>query len=324
MTNLLLIATSEGLVVCRREAEGWQEVRRGLEEKEVTTVMAREGVILAGTTEGVYRSDDEGQTWRNTSTGLTVPHVRWMAFHPQTSDLEFVGTEPANIFVSHNGGGAWRDCPEVPPLRQAGGWFLPYSPEAGCVRGFAFHGRRGYAAVEVGGMLVSDDGGETWRVAEGSTGKGSLSTPNANMIASDVHSVDVHPSSPDLVFAPTHRGLYRSEDGGKVWKNLYPCYCRAMWVDPTDANHIIFGPADSVDQGGRIEETHDGGQSWQLRMSGLPAKWPEHMVERFTSAEEQLLAVLSNGELMAASLEALNWQRILPEIENVNAVTVMG
>lgn len=324
MTDLLLIATSERLVVCEREGDGWRELRRGLEGKEVNAVMAREGVILGGTTEGVYRSDDEGCTWREASMRLTVPRVRWMAFHPQLSDFEFVGTEPASIFVSHTGGEAWRECPEVPQLRAAGGWFLPYSPEAGCVRGFAFHGSRGYAAVEVGGVLVSDDAGETWRVADGSTGQGSLSTPNASTIASDVHSVEVHPSSPDLVFAPTHRGLYRSENGGKTWQNLYQCYCRAMWVDPYDASHIIFGPADSVDQGGRIEETRDSGQTWRVRMSGLPTKWPEHMVERFAVAGDQLLAVLSNSELIAASLNTLEWQRILPEVEDVNAVAVMG
>src|SRR6185503_8758633 len=94
MTSHLFLATSEDLVVCRQEGESWQEIRRGLAGHEVTSVIAREGVILAGTTEGVHRSDDLGRTWREASAGLLVPRVRWLAYHPQISDCEFAGTEP--------------------------------------------------------------------------------------------------------------------------------------------------------------------------------------------------------------------------------------
>jgi photosystem II stability/assembly factor-like uncharacterized protein len=318
----LLIATSTGLAICNRLNNQWQETARGLDDQHITAVIAREGVILAGTPLGVFRSDDLGNTWQSASNGLTSPYVRWLAFHPDVSDFEFVGTEPANIFVSHNGGESWRICPELAPLREAGGWFMPYSPEAGCVRSFAFHGERAYAAVEVGAVLVSDDSGETWRLAEGSNGKGNFSIPKSG-VASDVHSVYTHPISPDLVFAATHNGLYRSHDGGKVWANLYQCYCRAAWVNPSYSTHIIFGPADHVDEGGRIEETHDGGRTWQLRMSGLPNQWPEHMVERFTPVNDELIATLSNGELLSAPFASLTWNRLLPHIEDANAVAVM-
>lgn len=324
MTNVLLLATGDGLVVCKRDGDSWREIRRGLSDQEVTSVIAREGVILAGTPDGVYRSDDLAETWREASAGLSVRHVRWLAYHPQISDREFAGAEPASIFVSHDGGGSWRECPEVAGLRKTGRWFLPYSPEAGCVRGFAFHGSRAYAAVEVGGVLISDDAGETWRLVEGGTGKGSLTIPRPSFVASDVHSVEVHPSSPYLAFAPTHNGLYRSDDGGKTWTNLYECYCRAAWIDPADPKHIIFGPADNVDTDGRIEETRDAGQTWRPLPADTPTPWPEHMVERFARAGDQLLAVLSNGDLLAASQASLAWQRILPHIDNVNAVTVTG
>jgi photosystem II stability/assembly factor-like uncharacterized protein len=323
MPNPLLIATSTGLAICNRVNNQWDETYRGLDDRHIAAVMAREGVILAGTPEGVYRSDDLGRTWQSASNGLTAPYVRWMVFHPDVSDFEFVGTEPANIFVSHNGGESWRICPELEPLRTAGHWFMPYSPEAGCVRSFAFHGSRGYAAVEVGGVLVSDDSGETWRLAGGSNGQGTFSIPPVPGIASDLHSVYTHPTSPDFVVACTHLGLYRSENGGVGWENLYQCYCRAGWVDPADSNHIIFGPADTVDEGGRIEETRDGGRTWQLRMTGLPDKWPHQMVERFTPVNDELIATLASGELFSAPITTLEWQPLLPHIDDANAVAVM-
>ena len=326
MSNPLIVATAHGLIIYERQGLEWHEIARGLTDHNITSVIAREGVILAGTTSGIYRSDDLGQSWRAVSTGLTLPHVRWLAYDPNVSDAEFAGTEPAGIFVSRDGAETWQTCPEVADLRDAHGWFLPYSPEAGCVRGFAFHGRRVYAAVEVGGVLRSDDGGDTWRLAGGSSGNPDFGRAvPANFVHADVHSIAVYPTSPDLVFAPTGGGFYGSSDGGNSWACLYsPCYCRAVWLDPHDPDHLIIGPANSVSRGGRIEESRDGGHTWQLSSSGQDVPWPHHMVERFTQVEDNLYAVLSNGHLLVAPLATLQWQHLLPNLDSVAAVTAMG
>jgi photosystem II stability/assembly factor-like uncharacterized protein len=323
MDTTLIVATGHGIVTYERHEHEWHALTHGLDGHNVTSAIAREGVILAGTTSGVFRSDDYGETWHAASSGLHTRHVRWMAFHPGLSDDEFVGTEPAAIFVSHNGGVTWRECPEVAQLRDEHGWMLPYSPEAGCVRGFTFHGNRAYAAVEVGGVLRSDDGGETWRLAEGSDGNPNLAGSPASLIYPDVHSIAAHPSAPDLVFAPTGGGFYRTRDGGKTWTLLYECYVRAVWLDGEDANHVILGPADGVDSQGRIEESHDGGTTWQVASDGLQVPWRRHMVERFEQVGEELFAVLSNGELLVAPPASLRWKRVLTELEDVHAVTSM-
>jgi hypothetical protein len=142
----------------------------------------------------------------------------------------------------------------------------------------------------------------------------------ASFIHPDVHSIQVHPTSADDVFAPTGGGFYHSADGGRTWELLYECYCRAVWVDPLDVEHMLLGPADGVDRNGRIEETHDGGVTWSNPFGELNTPWRQHMVERFTQVGDQLFAVLSNGELLAAPLEKPAWSRILPELSDVNAV----
>jgi photosystem II stability/assembly factor-like uncharacterized protein len=295
---------------------------RGLPLKHCTCVAARDDVVLAGTVDGVFRSEDTGKNWREANDGLSVRHARWLAFHPEIAGLAFLGTEPAAIFVSHDGGEKWRECPEVAHLRDSMEWYLPYSPEAGCVRGFAFYGSRGYAAVEQGGLLRTDDTGQTWRLAEGSTGdpKGRLPP---HFIHNDVHSVVVHPSSPDLVFVPTAAGLYRSLDGGKSWASLYDCYCRAVWADPADASHLVFGPADGVDRYGRIAESRDGGMTWTPALGPIGAPWPQHMVERIVQVGDALIAVLSNGQLLTAPLATMEWRGFLERMGKVTAVAVM-
>ena len=322
--NNLYLATREGLAICQREQGQWRLERQVLQDAHITSVIAREGVILAGTTRGVQRSDDEGQSWRAVNSGLSSSHIRWMAYHPAISDLEFAGTEPAGIFVSRDGAKHWEARPEVATLRDHHGWMLPYSPEAGCVRGFSFHGQRVYAAVEVGGVLRSDDGGASWALAAGSNGNPDLSGPPEPLIYPDVHDLAVHPSDPDLVFAATGGGFYRSDDGGANWGLLYDCYCRGLWLDAHDPDHILFGPADYVGAMGRIEESYDGGRSWQLASEGLQVPWPHTMPERFCQIDEELFVVLDDGRLLTRPLNGLEWTPILAEPGKVNAVTVMA
>jgi len=77
------------------DGDGWRAESHSLTNREATSVIAREGVILAGTTTGVFRSDDGARSWHEASDGLHLPHVRRLAYHPDISDREFAGTEPA-------------------------------------------------------------------------------------------------------------------------------------------------------------------------------------------------------------------------------------
>ena len=325
MTIYLYLATTIGLFIVTQTNGNWNIVRHTLADKSLTSVAVSDGVIVAGSTEGIWRSADNGETWEKADTDLTIRYVRWLAAVTNASNAFLAGTEPAGIFLSTTGAASWRSSPEVGELRDAFGWFLPYSPEAGCVRGFtvAQSGPRPgriYAAVEVGGVLVSEDNGKTWKLVEGSDGKPDLDFDSDTLIHPDVHSITVHPSSSDLVTAATGGGLYRSTDGGKSWINIYRCYVRAVWVDPSDPQHIIAGPADGVSRNGRIEESFDGGKQWQEASKGMQTPWRRHMVERFTQVGADLFAVLSNGELWLMRSGQSQWNQMLPETASVKAM----
>lgn len=315
----LWVATHDGIVLVDGDESGWREKARSLKGRRVTSIIAREGVILAGTVAGIFRSGDRGESWQDASTGLSERHVRWLAYDPQTSDFELAGTEPAAIFVSQDGGATWAEKEEVAVLRDQYAWMLPYSPNDGCIRGFAVHGDRLYAAAEDGALLRSDDRGQSWALAPGSPGQ-RTHQPAPGKIHSDVHSVVVHESDADLVLAPTGGGLFRSDDGGATWSNSYRCYCRAAWWDPADRDHIIFGPAGGVDREGRIAESFDGGTHW----TEAPAdRWPRHMVERLLPVGGDLFAVLSDGSWLQRRQGAGTWQA-LPDVGWVTALTAMG
>jgi photosystem II stability/assembly factor-like uncharacterized protein len=317
----LYLATKNGVLFAHNPNGTWQTEKRGLDGRIVTTIIAREGVILAGTTDGIFRSDDCGASWFEQSHGLTERHVRWLGFHPDISDCEFAGTEPAALFVSQDGGESWAERAEVAELRDHLGWWLPYSPEAGCVRGFAFHGQHLFAAVEVGGLLCSDDGGDSWQLAAGSDGQPKFGQPAAGLIHPDVHSIAVHPNSHNLLYAPTGGGFYRSQNGGSSWWGAFlSCYVRAVWVNPENSEEMVLGPAENASgQNGRIEHSTDGGKIWQR----LTEPHNRNMVERFVPAGGNLFAVMSNGELWHSPLPQQNWVPILPQSTQIKAASQM-
>ncbi len=312
----ILVACHQGLVHAEATANGWEFSDSMLSGQRVRSVVQSERVIVAGTTTGAYRSVDGGASWADLSRGLTEWNVRRVAHHAYEGTSFFAGTEPAALYRLEPGADAWKACPEVSELRSRYHWRLPYSPAAGCVRGFAFCGSRGYAAVEVGGVLRTDDGGRRWGMVEGSSGRPD-DTPHNHRVHPDVHSVLVHPSSAELVMAATGGGLFRSTDGGSQWSCLYECYCRAVWVDPKDANRVVLGPADGVETMGRIEQSFDGGQTWESAWSGLSVPWKKSMVERFAEIDGRLFAVLSCGQLLVADRGELAWKRILPTVEGI-------
>lgn len=318
----LIAATNRGIFFATNVGYDWRLEHSALSGQEITTVIAREGVILAGSRQGILRSQDHGGSWEAANVGLDIPYVRFLAYHPQLSDYEYAGTEPAAIFYSVDGARTWQACPDVEAMRERYSWRLPYSPQAGCVRGFAFYGKRAYAAVEVGGVLRSDDIGATWELVPGSSGN-ALREPAEGKVHSDVHSIAVHSASADHVIAPTGGGLFVSHDGARSWRNLYHCYCRAVWLDPNDARHMIFGPADGVDRSGRIEESRDGGATWQSMPNVPGTPWPRHMVERFIAQNDQLFAILSNGDLLCSVIGEWRWKYILSEVGHVNGVAFM-
>jgi photosystem II stability/assembly factor-like uncharacterized protein len=323
MNKRLAVGTTDGLAIYERDAEGWRVTQQALAGRAVTGVTCQGARLLAGTNDGIFRSDDFGAAWQESSAGLSERYVRQIAFHPDAPGIALAGTEPAAIFATRDGGATWRECPEVAQLRTAHGWFLPYSPGAGCIRAFSFHGPRAYAAAEIGGLLRSDDFGATWQLVAGSSGNPDFNAPvPRTRLHPDLHDVVVLQQSPDMLYAATMRGLYRSTDGGARWLHLYAdCYTRAVWQDPDDMNHLILAPADDVSMNGQIEESRDAGFTWQLASDGLATPWRRACVERFVQAGDELLAVVSDGQLLIAPLATLHWRRIAAELPPALAVT---
>ena len=57
-----------------------------------------------------------------------------------------------------------------------------------------------------------------------------------------------------------------------------------------------------------------GVRTWQPASAGMQVPYPRYMLERLIQAEDELLSVLSDGELWANGLGRIEWRHILPNL----------
>ena len=80
------------------------------------------------------------------------------------------------------------------------------------VRGIALADEMTVLVGTVGqGIMRSPDGGETWQRL--SVNQGMYQNPMVRVMAS-------HPMSPDVVYAGTEKGLFKSDDAGQNWRHV--------------------------------------------------------------------------------------------------------
>jgi photosystem II stability/assembly factor-like uncharacterized protein len=308
--------------------DGVQRLRAGALEprgpagEDITALYARDDVLLAGSYgNGLFRSDDGGESWLRVDAGLTAPALRCFAEEPGGGLL--AGTEPARMFRSDDRGASWSELDGVTRIEGHERWFLPYSPRAGAVRNIHATPGRLLASVEVGGLLRSEDGGATW-------------TCEPIIAAEDIHVITGHPDDPDRLFAAlgtasvTRRGggrlggVARSRDGGASWEKVENEYTRAVIVPPARPDLLLAAPALRVGASGRIVVSPDQGDTWEPASAGVEVPMPD-MVERFVAAPGgDVWAICSRGRLLRATPGEWSWDSVLPDRLQARSVAFSG
>jgi photosystem II stability/assembly factor-like uncharacterized protein len=105
--DALLAATEDGVY---RTATGKNWRRSGLAGKGIRVLVAapRGGGIWAGTEDdGLYQSEDGGETWQPRNNGLLHMTVYALAFHPAEPAVAYAGTYGGGVYRTTDGGKNW-------------------------------------------------------------------------------------------------------------------------------------------------------------------------------------------------------------------------
>jgi photosystem II stability/assembly factor-like uncharacterized protein len=335
----MYLGTDDGVVVLAHKDGGDWEVRsqalRGWAVPAVAVSPARPHRVVAGTRgDGVWVSEDLGQTWKKPSYGKRGPgKVRCITVHPEDPDTLYVGAEPIDIFVSHDAGKSWTALESVRELPWVASVEYPVATVEPHVRDIALDPSDPstiYAALQVGFMLKSTDGGGSWKLLD-------------RGLDADVHTLALDPVNPARMFIATGgdssrsglvkgRALYMSDDAGETWRPTameFPQeYSVPLAVHPRDRG-VVYSAVALGNPGqwrrpsgaeSALIRTRDGGKRWEKLQKGLEKAstgFPE--VIAFDEGDpDRLYLGLRSGELYASQDGGDSWAGLGVKVSSVS------
>lgn len=244
------------------------------------------GTLVAGTAMGIYRSDDDGVTWRPSHQGMINTDILPLAADPADPDYFYVASGllcDSGIYLTTDGGRTWSQRGQRMPNTDVRALAVHPTDRNTLLAGT---GNKLDVDGQNGGIWKSTDAGMTWRnVTVGDF-------PDQARLVIDIQ---YSPGDPNIVYAcvvGVLQGFYKSLDGGETWArktegmesmppsteggddtfvDYFAALCMA--IDPRDPQHIYMGQGGCW---GAINVTHDGGEHWTRRAKdrgtpGLPA-----------------------------------------------------
>ena len=233
----LLIGTDHGLYRAEEVPFEKEDTERVLDCGRVTQVEDldhAEGVFIASA-EGAYRSRDGGDTWE--PLGVPKGDRYWFegdslvfSLNASADGTLYAGTNLPALYRSFDDGDTWHELRGFQELPSRSIWESPEDPKRARPRNIEPIPNtkdKLVVAMEVGGIHVSDDGGETWMDRRENIGIDDVHqvlplTDTCWLAATGYFDLELEHVGlqTGLGHATGWGGLYRTVDAGETWKRL--------------------------------------------------------------------------------------------------------
>jgi hypothetical protein len=263
----LHIATLSGWYRFEQDGREWRQVRRDLSYWALTCLAVdpeNPKLIYAGTEHsGLFYTNDAGAHWLRANPN--VPKMMLFCVLARPGNV-LVGTVPAAVYRSKNG--AWEELEGV-RINSTGATFPPSPELQSRTRYLAVDPaspNRLYAGIEVGGLLASDDSGNSWNPA------------NQGLTDMDVHEVLACKKNPGMVFAACGDKVFRSFDRAAHWEEITPQTHDYGMSVAEDGNGVVYlgsakgRPNTWIREEGAnaaIFRSRDSGSHWEIATDNL-------------------------------------------------------
>jgi photosystem II stability/assembly factor-like uncharacterized protein len=316
--------------------DGWQQLTKGLPEQTnvqaITVHPTNPDVVYIGTNDGPYRSANRGDSWERLDfpKGLEAWSIAFQAGDPR---VIYVGTAPVGVFKSEDGGQSFRKLPKaVLPERVQMGFPCRVMRMASDPA----RPKEVYATLEVGGVMRTLDGGESWddctsdlvKLAEQPHLKSKIQSDTHIEGMLDGHALTVSAAQAGTVFLAVRMGLFQSDDRGSSWSDMQIgkfsplTYGRDVRVSPQDPRtlYACLSPA-ARSEDGSLYRSQDLGQTWKRFDHGIKADRTMMAVALHPTNPDQVYCVSRSGQVFGTEDGGSTWrEHRVPDVQDVYAL----
>ncbi len=203
----VIASACSGIYQSFDQGESWSKIQGIPSQSRRTRAIMQNpykpGAVYAGTTEGFWLSANSGRNWSLTTSKQL--EVNAIAVHPSNPEKIYIATNNYGVMVSNDGGRNFDSNNGNFSSR------FTYNIIPDIERPNRFYATTINTATGGGFIFISDDFGRTWKP-----------TADYGTKQSIFYSVIQDKENPNLVYAASNSGLYKSINRGLTWTAIMP------------------------------------------------------------------------------------------------------
>jgi photosystem II stability/assembly factor-like uncharacterized protein len=296
-----------GLYVSHDGGHRWMPIAalHGQSVRSLAQAPSDANILIAGTLDGVYRSEDRGVNWERISPPAEDPlskeihEVESLAIDPRKPEVIYAGTWHLP-WKTKDGGKTWHNIKQG-VVDDSDVFSIIVDPEKPAIV---------YASA-CSGIYKSENAGELFHKIQGipSTAR------RTRVLMQDTR-------HREIVYAGTTEGLYRTRDAGREWQRLTgpDVIVNDIYLDPDKAGRVLL----ATDRGG-VLSSDDNGATFAQSNQGFSARKVEALVADVRDPRRILAGVVNDksyGGVFLTSDGGTTWSQIATGLDGRDVFTL--